>query len=117
MGTHLKVLSESFPMNTNMTGFRWILKKSLLPCALDKSSISIGRVKVSFHKIFGVEYFFVFYFNMKYFSKFFHLWDFTRNIGLLLGALSFNALIWGGGGGSHVYLRLMCINCMKTSKL
>ena len=22
MGTHLKVLSESFPMNTNMTGFR-----------------------------------------------------------------------------------------------
>ena len=23
MGTHLKVLGESFPMNTNMTGFRW----------------------------------------------------------------------------------------------
>ena len=22
MGTHLRVLSESFPMNTNMTGFR-----------------------------------------------------------------------------------------------
>ena len=23
MGTHLRVLSESYPMNTNMTGFRW----------------------------------------------------------------------------------------------
>ena len=26
MGTHLKVLSESFPMNTNVTGFRWFSK-------------------------------------------------------------------------------------------
>ena len=26
MGTHLKVLGESFPMNTNMTGFRWSSK-------------------------------------------------------------------------------------------
>ena len=26
MGTHLRVLSESFPMNTNMTGFRWFSK-------------------------------------------------------------------------------------------
>ena len=23
MGTHLRVLGESFPMNTNMTGLRW----------------------------------------------------------------------------------------------
>ena len=23
MGTHLRVLRESYPMNTNMTGFRW----------------------------------------------------------------------------------------------
>ena len=23
MGTHLRVLSESYPKNTNMTGFRW----------------------------------------------------------------------------------------------
>ena len=23
MGTHLRVLIESFPMNTNMTGLRW----------------------------------------------------------------------------------------------
>ena len=26
MGTHLRVLSESYPMNTNMTGFRWFSK-------------------------------------------------------------------------------------------
>ena len=26
MGTHLRVLSESYQMTTNMTGFRWFLK-------------------------------------------------------------------------------------------
>ena len=26
MGTHLRVLSKSYPMNTNMTGFRWFSK-------------------------------------------------------------------------------------------
>ena len=26
MGTHMRVLSESYPMNTNMTGFRWFSK-------------------------------------------------------------------------------------------
>ena len=26
MGTHMKVLGESFPMNTNMTGFQWFSK-------------------------------------------------------------------------------------------
>ena len=26
MGTYLRVLSESYPMNTNMTGFRWFSK-------------------------------------------------------------------------------------------
>ena len=26
MGTHLRVLSESYPMTTNMTGFRWFSK-------------------------------------------------------------------------------------------
>ena len=30
-------------MNINMTGFRWF-SKSLHPCALDESSLSIGRV-------------------------------------------------------------------------
>ena len=27
MGTHMRVLSKSFSMNTNMTGFKWISKK------------------------------------------------------------------------------------------
>ena len=26
MGTHLRVLNESFPMNTNTTGFSWLSK-------------------------------------------------------------------------------------------
>ena len=31
MGTHLRVLSKSYPMNTNMAGFRWFSK---LKCIL-----------------------------------------------------------------------------------
>ena len=41
MGTHMRVLSKSFPMNTNMTGFRWFLN---IFATLDESSLSIGRV-------------------------------------------------------------------------
>ena len=26
MGTHMKVLGESFPMNTNVTGFQWFFE-------------------------------------------------------------------------------------------
>ena len=44
MGTHLRVLSESYPLNTNMTGFRWF-PKGLHSCALEESSLSTGRVK------------------------------------------------------------------------
>ena len=44
MGTHLKVLCESYPMNTNMIGFKWF-SKILCHCALDESSLSIRRVK------------------------------------------------------------------------
>ena len=29
MGTHLKVLGESNPMNTNMTGFSWFSKNKV----------------------------------------------------------------------------------------
>ena len=47
MGTYLRVLRESYPMNTNMTGFRWLSKiKSLLLRVLDGTSLSIGMVKV-----------------------------------------------------------------------
>ena len=34
-GTHLTELSESYPMNTNMTEFRWF-SKIFQPCAVDK---------------------------------------------------------------------------------
>ena len=42
MGTHLRVLNESYPMNTNMTGLRCFSKIY----ALGESSLSIERVKL-----------------------------------------------------------------------
>ena len=42
MGAHLLVLSESYPMNNNMTGLKWF---SNYICALYESSLGIGRVK------------------------------------------------------------------------
>ena len=45
MGSHLKVLSESFPMSTNMTGFRWFSKIFAFLCIGQMYSLSIGRVK------------------------------------------------------------------------
>ena len=47
MGTYLRVLSESYPINTNMTGFRGF-SKPLCPSALDESKLSIGRGQVLF---------------------------------------------------------------------
>ena len=52
MGTHLRVLSESYPTNTNMTGFRWFSKISAFLC-FAKSSLSMGRVKESSNSIKG----------------------------------------------------------------
>ena len=46
MGTNLRVLDESFQMNTKMTGFRWFSKIFEFLCS-DESSLSIGRVKKS----------------------------------------------------------------------
>ena len=37
MGTHLRVLSEGYQTNTNMTGFGWF--------SVDKGSLSIGQGK------------------------------------------------------------------------
>ena len=39
MGTHIRVLSKSYHMNTNMTGFRWF-QKTLRLCPLDESIAS-----------------------------------------------------------------------------
>ena len=45
MGTHLRVLSKSFPMITNMTRFRWF-SKSLRHCSLNESnSIDFWTIK------------------------------------------------------------------------
>ena len=53
MATYLRVCSESYPMNTNMTGFRWF--SSLF---LEESNLSIWRVNITCH-IFNVRYLFV----------------------------------------------------------
>ena len=39
MGIHLRVLGESYPMNTSMTRFKWF-SKSLRSWSLDESSLS-----------------------------------------------------------------------------
>ena len=39
-------MGECYLMNTNMTGFRWF-SRCLHPCALEESSLSIGRVNLS----------------------------------------------------------------------
>ena len=46
MGTYLRALSKNYPMNTNMTGFRWFSKIFASLC-LDESSLSIGRVRIA----------------------------------------------------------------------
>ena len=45
MGTYLRVQSESYPLNTNMTGFG-LLFLSLCSCALDGSILCIGRINL-----------------------------------------------------------------------
>ena len=46
MGAHLRVLSEIFPMNTNMAVSQLeAFQKALRSCALDESNLSNGRVK------------------------------------------------------------------------
>ena len=39
------ILSESYPMNTNMTWFIDIFQKSLRSCALEDSSLSIEVIR------------------------------------------------------------------------
>ena len=46
MGTHPIVLSKSYPMDTNITGFR---------CALDKSIVSIRRVKAGYGTYLSIQ--------------------------------------------------------------
>ena len=41
----MRVLSKSYPMNTNMTGFKWFSKKYSGSCAVDVSNLGIRRVR------------------------------------------------------------------------
>ena len=47
---HLSVLSESYPVNTKITGLRCFLK-TLCPHALDEGNLSIERFKVAYPMI------------------------------------------------------------------
>ena len=51
LGTHQRVLSKSYPMNTNMTGYRCFFKYLR---ALDESSLSIGRITKTFALLWTV---------------------------------------------------------------
>ena len=45
MGTHLRVLSKCYLMNTNITRFRWLTKKSLRLLWLKASSVLEGLLE------------------------------------------------------------------------
>ena len=45
MGTHLRVLSKNYPMNTNMTGFRWFSKFFCVLVLWSKVASAFGGVK------------------------------------------------------------------------
>ena len=52
MGTHMKVLGESFPMNTNMTGFRWFFENICVLVLWMKEASSLeGLYRVSEQEI------------------------------------------------------------------
>ena len=48
MGTHLRVLSERYPISTNITGFKRF-QKSLCPCAFDEISLEVSEGSTSVH--------------------------------------------------------------------
>ena len=52
MGTHMRVLSEGFLMNTNLTGF-WCFQISLHPCALDEISLCVYNELVQWEVLVG----------------------------------------------------------------
>ena len=45
MGTYLRKLSNTYPMNTNMTGFRWF-SKNFAALSFGRNSLIIERVNV-----------------------------------------------------------------------
>ena len=65
MGAHLNVLREGFPMNTNITGFRWFSKPVAFLC-LDKNGLIIEMVKGIFEGEFPIRYKKKSSYNMKF---------------------------------------------------
>ena len=55
MGTHLRVLSENFPMNTNMTGFRWFPKNLCVLVLWTKVASALEGLSVHYQylRLFG----------------------------------------------------------------
>ena len=47
MGTHLRVLAESYPMNTNMTGFRWFSKNICILVLWTKVASALEGLKLT----------------------------------------------------------------------
>ena len=47
MGTHLRVLDESYPISTNMTGVYMVFKPFCIFSAMHESSFRIERVNTS----------------------------------------------------------------------
>ena len=45
MGTHMRVLSKSSPMNTNMTGFEWFSKIFASLCLMDEVALALEGLR------------------------------------------------------------------------
>ena len=54
MGTHLRVLSKSYPMNTNMTGFRWISRNLCIFVLWKKVALALEGLRHKNSKSFEI---------------------------------------------------------------
>ena len=52
MGTHLRQLSESYPMNTNMTGFRWFSKNICVLVFWSKVALALEWLKTWLYPVY-----------------------------------------------------------------
>ena len=117
MGTHLRVLNESYPMNTNMTGFRWFSQKSLSLCALDENSLSIGRVKnIEVHgRSMGIAGSLVLWINACFSGYLFSSADSKQSCRIiyhLIRVISCNNDIYLSGRNKH-FILISSLNCWQ----
>ena len=47
MGTHLRVLRESYPMSTNMTGFRWFFQNLCVLALWPKVALALEGLTIN----------------------------------------------------------------------